>query len=176
MSDVNTVAISGNLSADPEAGNNVVLFCVAVNRSVKKDDGTYGEAASFIDCKVFGNRAAPLAQILKKGMPVTVQGELRQDRWQDQDGNNRSKVVVVAREVKLPPRQQQGHAQGQPQAYAPQAYQAQPYQPQPYAPQPAPAYQPQAYQAQPYAPEQPKYAPPMAQPPMDQVYDEEIPF
>ena len=174
-SGINTVAISGNVTKDPEPGNGVLRFSVAVNRDVKNDDGSWREEPSYVDCKLFGNRASSLAGILRKGMPVAVQGELRQERW-EKDGQKRSAIVVVVREVQLPPRQPGQAPAYQPQAYAPQAYQPQPYQPQPYAPQPAPAYQPQAYQAQPYAPEQPKYAPPMAQPPMDQVYDEEIPF
>lgn len=165
MSDINTCCVSGNLSADPEAGNGVLKFCVAVNRSVKNDDGSYREEASFVDCKVFGSRAQGLSQILRKGMPVTVQGELRQERWQSQDGQNRSRLVVVAREVKLPPRPKDVQAA---QPYAAQPYQAQPYAAQPYqqaAPyQGQPYQQPAAYQAQPY------------QAPAPQVYDEEIPF
>ena len=155
MNDINTCCVSGNLVSDPEAGNGVLKFAVAVNRSVKNDDGTWREEASFVDCKVFGNRAQALSQILRKGAQVTVQGELRQERWQTQDGQNRSRLLVVARELKLPARQQ-----GAPQ---------QPYAPQPYQ---APAYQAQPYQAQqPYAP-QPYQAPA----PQPGPYDDEIPF
>lgn len=160
MSDINACCISGNLAADPEVGNGVLKFCAAVNRSVRNEDGTFREEASFIDCKVFGNRAQGLSQILRKGMQVCVQGELRQERWQTQDGQNRSRVVVVAREVKLPPRRQ-GEQQAAPQ------------------PAQAPAYQPQAYTAQAYAPQPaqaPAYQVPQYQQPAPQVYDDEIPF
>lgn len=175
MSDVNSVCVSGNLAMDPEQGNGVLRFCVAVNRSVKNEDGGWHEDASFVDCKVFGNRAQALSGILAKGMQVTVQGELRQERWQDQQtGENRSKLVVVAREVKLPPRpkdgQQPAAQQYRPQPYAPQQYQTMEYRSQP-APQ---QYRPAQYQ-QHCQPQQPMPGTPPAQP-APSVYDDEIPF
>jgi single-strand DNA-binding protein len=39
-------------------------------------------------------------QYLTKGKLVAVDGELRQDRWQ-QDGQNRSKVEIVANNIQL---------------------------------------------------------------------------
>lgn len=173
MSDVNSVCVSGNLAQDPEQGNGVLRFCVAVNRSVKNEDGSWREDASFVDCKVFGNRAQSLSGILAKGMQVTVQGELRQERWQDQDGNGRSKLVVVAREVKLPPRPRD--AQQAPQAYpsqaAPQQYQAVEYRPQA-VPQQC---QPAQYQQQPI-PGMPPAQQVQPAPQAPSVYDDEIPF
>ena len=47
---------------------------------------------------IFGKFAALTAKKLKKGDSATVSGELRQDRWETEDGN-RSKVYVVAREI-----------------------------------------------------------------------------
>ena len=173
MSDVNSVCVSGNLAQDPEQGNGVLRFCVAVNRSVKNEDGSWREDASFVDCKVCGNRAQSLSGILAKGMQVTVQGELRQERWQDQDGNGRSKLVVVAREVKLPPRPRD--AQQAPQAYpsqaVPQQYQAVEYRPQA-VPQQC---QPAQYQQQPI-PGMPPAQQVQPAPPAPSVYDDEIPF
>ena len=36
-----------------------------------------------------------MAQYLQKGSPVFIEGKLRLDQWQDQQGNNRSKLKVV---------------------------------------------------------------------------------
>lgn len=104
---INSVSITGNLTRDPElkataGGAGVLSMGVAVNER-RKDPATgeWGDYPSFVDCVVFGNRAEALARILAKGAKVAVHGRLRQDRWQDQDGRNRSRIEVVADEVDL---------------------------------------------------------------------------
>lgn len=104
---INSVSITGNLTRAPElratqGGTQVLGLGVAVNER-RKDPATgeWGDYPSFVDCVVFGNRAEALARILAKGSKVAVHGRLRQDRWQDQDGRNRSRIEVVADEVDL---------------------------------------------------------------------------
>lgn len=104
---VNSVSITGNLTRDPElkattGGACVLSMGVAVNER-RKDQATgeWGDYPNYVDCVVFGNRAEALARILAKGSKVAVHGRLRQDRWQDQDGRNRSRIEVVADEVDL---------------------------------------------------------------------------
>ncbi len=98
---LNSVSLSGNLTAEAElrytSGNvAIVTFTIAVNY-------TYGERenVSFIDVKVFGKLGEVLHQYLGKGKPVIVSGRLEQERWQAQDGGNRSKVVVIADFIEL---------------------------------------------------------------------------
>ena len=50
---------------------------------------------SFLDCKAWGKTGEVLAQYVGKGRKLAVTGRLDQERWQDDAGNNRSKVVVV---------------------------------------------------------------------------------
>ena len=96
-----TVTLTGNLTRDPEAVSDKLLtFSVAVNRREKDASGEWSDAPHFFDCKVLGNRAAPLAGILVRGQGVTVQGDLVQERW-EKDGQKRSAVRVIAREVVL---------------------------------------------------------------------------
>lgn len=104
---VNSVSITGNLTRDPElkataGGTGVLSMGVAVNER-RKDPATgeWCDYPNYVDCVVFGNRAEALARILAKGSKVAVHGRLRQDRWQDQDGRNRSRIEVVADEVDL---------------------------------------------------------------------------
>lgn len=104
---VNSVSITGNLTRDPElkataGGTGVLSMGVAVDER-RKDPATgeWGDYPNYVDCVVFGNRAEALARILAKGAKVAVHGRLRQDRWQDQDGRNRSSIEVVADEVDL---------------------------------------------------------------------------
>lgn len=104
---VNSVSITGNLTRDPElkataGGAGVLSMGVAVNER-RKDPATgeWCDYPNYVDCVVFGNRAEALARILAKGSKVAVHGRLHQDRWQDQDGRNRSRIEVVADEVDL---------------------------------------------------------------------------
>ncbi|MDR1775000.1 MAG: single-stranded DNA-binding protein [Actinomycetes bacterium] len=101
---INKVAISGNLTRDPElkqAGQSTVLeMGVAVNERRKNSQtDQWEEVPSFIDVNVWGARGEALSRFLRKGMKIAVTGRLRQDRWQAQDGTNRSKIIVIADEV-----------------------------------------------------------------------------
>lgn len=106
MSNVNTVAVSGNLVADPElktlpSGTVVAELRMATNRSRKTDDG-YVDEASYFDISAFGKFAELIGRKCRKADPVTVTGRLEQQRWQNSEGENRSKVVIIANEIDSP--------------------------------------------------------------------------
>jgi len=111
MSNINVVIVAGNLTREPElrrtqGGMCILDFGIAVNSSKKNQQGGWDEVPNFFDCKMFGNRAEGLSNHLHKGMKVTVSGELRYSSW-EKDGQKRSKVEIVAREIELPPKQKQ---------------------------------------------------------------------
>ena len=100
MPSFNKVILMGNLTRDVEmrslpSGHDVGSFGLAVNDRYKDKSGEWVDRPNYIDCEIFGNRAAPFAQYLSKGSPVFIEGKLRFDQWQDRDGNNRSKLKVV---------------------------------------------------------------------------------
>ena len=104
MADVNHVIIIGRLTKDillkyTSGGMAIGSFSIAVNRRTKKGE-QWVEEASFFDVSLFGKSAEGLAQYLTKGKQVAVEGELRQDRW-EQDGQPRSKVTIAASNVQL---------------------------------------------------------------------------
>jgi single-strand DNA-binding protein len=74
-------------------------FSIAVNRSKKNGDQWIDEA-NFFDVVSFGRLAEALEQYLNKGQQVAIEGYLKQDRWQ-QDGQNRSRVAIVAENIQL---------------------------------------------------------------------------
>lgn len=117
---INRVFISGNLTRDAElrqtsGGMQVLRFGVAVNdRAKNQQTGQWEDRPNFVDCVAFGARAEGLARVLRKGMRVAVDGQLRYSSWQAQDGSRRSKLEVVANGVELQPRQ--GDGQGAPAA------------------------------------------------------------
>ena len=106
MTDVNSVVLVGNVVREPDLkymqnGTAIAVVSIAVNRAKKNPDGTWGDEASFFDVTLFGKTAENLKQYLVKCQKIAVQGSLKQDRWQDQQGNNKSKVGVIADNVQL---------------------------------------------------------------------------
>jgi len=117
MADLNHVVLIGRLTRDAELkytpnGQAVCKFSIAVNRR-KKNSDQWEDEANFFDIVVWGKQGESLHQYLLKSKMVAVDGELRQDRWQ-QDGQNRSKVDVIANHVQLlGGGQQQGSSQAE---------------------------------------------------------------
>jgi single-strand DNA-binding protein len=102
--DINHVVLVGRLTRDAElksiaSGQAVCKFSIAVNRS-RKNGEQWEDEPNFFDVVLWGRRGEALHQYLNKGKMVAVDGELRQDRWQ-QDGQNRSKVEIVANNIQL---------------------------------------------------------------------------
>ena len=103
--DFNNVILIGRVTRDAElkytpSGTAVTKFGLAVNRKRKQGD-EYIEEASFFDITAWSKLAENLNQYLAKGKQVGVCGELRQDRWEDKDGNKRSKVGITATAIQL---------------------------------------------------------------------------
>jgi single-strand DNA-binding protein len=104
MADINHVTLIGRLTRDAElrytaGGQAVCKFSIAVNRRRKNGD-QWEDEANFFDIVLWGRQGESLNQYLVKGKMIGVEGELRQDRWQ-QDGQNRSKVEIVASNLQL---------------------------------------------------------------------------
>jgi single-strand DNA-binding protein len=104
MADINHVVLVGRLTRDAElryaqSGLPICKFAVAVNRRRKQGDDWVDEA-NFFDVTVMGRQGEAIHRYLTKGKQVGVQGELRQDRW-EQDGQKRSRVEVHAINVQL---------------------------------------------------------------------------
>lgn len=115
---INKVLITGNLTRDPElretpSGFQVLNFGVAVNdRKKSQSTGQWEDYANFVDCTMFGNRAASVARFLAKGSKVAIEGKLRWSQWETQDGSKRSKLEVVVDELEFMSRNENG-PQGQ---------------------------------------------------------------
>jgi len=104
MADINHVVLVGRLTRDAElkytaSGQAVCKFSIAVNRRRKNGD-QWEDEANYFDIVLWGRQGESLNQYLLKGKSIGVDGELRQDRWQ-QDGQNRTKVEIVANNVQL---------------------------------------------------------------------------
>ena len=107
MNSLNSILIEGNLTRDPELnhtpkGTPVCGFGVASNRFYKQDD-EYQKEVSFFEVETWARLAEACSEHLEKGRGVRVVGRLKQDRWQDPEGNPRSKIKIVAEHVEFKP-------------------------------------------------------------------------
>lgn len=94
--------LEGNLTRDPEikktkSNKSVTTFTLALNHEWGAKDGN--KAVSYIQIETWEKLAENCAEYLKKGSRALVDGALRQDRWQDEDGKPQSRVKVVAYNV-----------------------------------------------------------------------------
>jgi len=96
----NKVFLMGNLTRDIElrhggpSNTAIAKLGIAVNRRWRTADGENREETTFVDCDAFGRTAEVLAQYLKKGRPVFIEGHLRLDTW-EKEGQKQSKLKVV---------------------------------------------------------------------------------
>src|SRR5262249_41106953 len=75
---------------------------LAVNRNWTSESGEKREEVTFVDVDIFGRTAENVAQYMKKGRPILIEGRLRLDQWDDkQTGQKRSKLGVVGEVVQF---------------------------------------------------------------------------
>src|SRR3954468_3199782 len=114
MANLNKVLLMGNITRDPELKylpnqTAVCDFGLAVNRTWTGQDGVKKEEVTFVDCSCFGKTAEILSKYKKKGDPLFVEGRLKLDQWEAQDGSKRSKLKVVVENFQFLNRGQGGN-------------------------------------------------------------------
>jgi len=104
---LNKVFIIGNLTRDPElkaipSGIKVCSFSVATNRVWKDKNGARQEAADYHNVVVFGRQAETVAQYMKKGSQVMVEGRMQTRSWDDAATNSKKyRTEVIADRVQF---------------------------------------------------------------------------
>ncbi len=98
---LNKVFLYGNLTRDPElkalpSGSNVVNFGLATNRTYKDKSGAKQEATEFHNIVAFGRTAEVIAQYMKKGRPIFVEGRIQTRSWEGkEDGKKQYRTEIV---------------------------------------------------------------------------------
>lgn len=147
MASYNKVILIGNLTRDPELrylpkGTAVVRLGLAVNRRWRSESGEEREEVTFVDVDAFGRQAETLAQYMKKGRPLMVEGRLKLDSWEDKTTHQKKSRLGVVLEsftfLDSGNRGESGGAQGEEPAPRP----ARPARPAPSQPPPQPQAQP----------------------------------
>jgi single-strand DNA-binding protein len=105
---LNKVFVLGNLTRDPElrslpSGTHVATFAIATNRVWKDQNGQKQESVEFHNVVVFGRQAETVAQYLKKGSTVLVEGRMQTRSWES-EGVKKYRTEVVADRVQFGPR------------------------------------------------------------------------
>jgi single-strand DNA-binding protein len=103
---VNVVVVTGNLTRDPElrhlgSGTAVCKLRVAVNSRRKDQGGNWVDKPNYFDVTVWGAQGENCANYLSKGRPVAVEGRLDWREWEDQGGNKRQSVEIIANTVQF---------------------------------------------------------------------------
>ena len=106
---LNKALVIGNLTRDPEmkslpSGIQVTSFSVATNRVWKDKNGAKQESADYHNIVVFGRQAETVAQYLRKGSSVLVEGRMQTRSWDGPDGKKNYRTEIVADRVQFGPR------------------------------------------------------------------------
>jgi len=85
---LNKAIVIGNLTRDPElrslpSGIKVCTFSLATNRVWKDKNGARQESADYHNVVVFGRQAETVAQYMKKGNSILVEGRMQTRSWDD---------------------------------------------------------------------------------------------
>jgi len=97
--DMNRWTGIGRLTKDADirntqTGSTVVNFSIAVGYTYVKD-GEKKDIPSFFNCIAWGKTGEAIAQYVKKGHRIGIEGRLQQRTWEDQSGNKRSTVEII---------------------------------------------------------------------------------
>ncbi len=104
---LNKAFLIGNLTRDPElkalpSGINVCSFSIATNRVWKDKNGEKQESADFHNIVVFGRQAETVAQYMKKGSQVMIEGRMQTRSWDDQATNTKKyRTEIIADRVQF---------------------------------------------------------------------------
>jgi single-strand binding protein len=115
----NKIVLVGHLTRDIElrytqGGAAIGSSGIAVTRKFSVN-GEKREETCFVDLTFFGKQAEIANQYLSKGSKLLVEGRLKFDQWQDNNGQNRSKHSVSVESMEMlgdAKQNNQGYQQG----------------------------------------------------------------
>ena len=107
---LNKAIVIGNLTRDPElrslpSGIKVCTFSLATNRVWKDKNGARQESADYHNVVVFGRQAETVAQYMKKGSSILVEGRMQTRSWEDKtSGEKKYRTEIVADRTQFGPK------------------------------------------------------------------------
>ena len=107
---LNKAIVIGNLTRDPElralpSGIKVCSFSLATNRVWKDKNGARQESTDYHNVVVFGRQAETVAQYMKKGNSILVEGRMQTRSWDDKtSGEKKYRTEIVADRTQFGPK------------------------------------------------------------------------
>ncbi len=107
---LNKAILIGNLTRDPElkslpSGIKVCSFSLATNRVWKDKNGAKQESADYHNVVVFGRQAKIVAQYMKKGNSILVEGRMQTRSWDDKtSGEKKYRTEIIADRTQFGPK------------------------------------------------------------------------
>lgn len=107
MRGVNKVIIVGNTGNDPEVsqfqnGGSVATIAVATSEKYQnKQTGEWVENTEWHRVKAFGKLAEIIAQYVRKGTPIYIEGKLKTDKYTDKNGIERYATNIIADQMQM---------------------------------------------------------------------------
>ena len=107
MRGVNKVIIVGNTGSDPEVsqfqnGGSVATIAVATSEKYQnKQTGEWVENTEWHRVKAFGKLAEIIAQYVRKGTPIYIEGKLKTDKYTDKNGIERYATNIIADQMQM---------------------------------------------------------------------------
>lgn len=104
---INKVILIGNLGADPESrttpgGLTVTNIRVATTEKRKdRQSGDLVEETEWHRVVMFDRLAEVAREYLRKGSQVYIEGQIRTNKWQDKDGNDRYTTEIIGRDMQM---------------------------------------------------------------------------
>ena len=104
---INKVILIGNLGNDPDVrytsgGSPIANISLATTDSWRdKETGDMQERTEWHRVVFFSRLAEIVAEYLRKGSKVYIEGRLQTRKWQDRDGNDRYTTEIVANEMQM---------------------------------------------------------------------------
>ncbi|MDA3926301.1 MAG: single-stranded DNA-binding protein [Kiritimatiellae bacterium] len=106
MASFNKVILMGGITRDPElkqsaSGVKVADLSLAISEQWKDKSGESQETTCYVDIVVWNRQAELCCQYLTKGRQVLIEGRLQLDKWENSQGEKRSKLRVQASRVQF---------------------------------------------------------------------------
>ena len=106
LPDLNKVHIAGRLTRDPEVrkttrGKQVADIGLAYNHNFKDREGNYRDDVNFFKVTAWGRLGELCGDHLSKGSAVMIEGRLTEDSWENENGETRRTVNIVASRVQF---------------------------------------------------------------------------
>jgi single-strand DNA-binding protein len=103
---INRVTLIGRLTRDPElrglpSGTSVCSLRLACNSGWRDADGEVVERPHYFDVSIFGAPGESVANYMRKGSRVAVDGRLEWREWETSDQQKRQAVSIVADTVQF---------------------------------------------------------------------------